>query len=150
MSAGLIVAIGVVALIVLAAVLLLGRKGRAGRLDARRERAGQIRTEAEMSRVQAERTQAEAEQRRREAEVSREEAERVRAEAEKRAAQAGREEAQAQEQVAAAEAQKRKARELHIEAARRDPDADEREVAERFDREHSSDRPEGATGRERR
>ena len=29
-----------------------------------------------------------------------------------------------------------------------DPDADEREVAERFDREHGSDRPAGDTGRE--
>jgi hypothetical protein len=54
---------------------------------------------------------------------------------EKRAAQARREKAQAQEEVAAADAQKRKARELHIEAARKDPDAAEREVAERFDRE---------------
>jgi hypothetical protein len=70
-------------------------------------------------------------------------------EAEIRAAQARREEAQAQDQVAAAEARGREARERHIEAARMDPDADEGEVAERFDRERRSDRAEGDTGRER-
>jgi hypothetical protein len=74
----------------------------------------------------------------------------MQAEAEKRAAQARREEAQAEEQVAAAEARKRKARDLHIEAARKDPDADEREVAKRFDREYDSAGPERDTERTQR
>jgi hypothetical protein len=55
-------------------------------------------------------------------------------------------EAQAQEQVAAAEARRQEARERAIEAARRDPDANEDEVAQRFDGEHSSDRPEATGG----
>jgi type IV secretory pathway VirB10-like protein len=119
MSAGLIIAIVVVALIVLAAFLLLGRKGRQKQLDARRSQAREIRQEAEVSRAQADRT---------------------RAEAEERKARARREEAGARESAAAADARAREARERHLDAARKDPDADEDEVAERFDREHGSDR----------
>ncbi len=124
MDAGVIIAIVVVALLVLAALLLLGRKGRQKRLDTRRHEAREIRREAEVSRAQADTT---------------------RAEADERAARARREEARARERAAAADARGREARERHLEAARKDPDADEDEVAERFDREHGSDRGDADT-----
>jgi type II secretory pathway pseudopilin PulG len=126
MDAGVIIAIVVVALLVLAALLLLGRKSRQKRLDARRHQAREIRREAEVSRAQADTT---------------------RAEADERAARARREEARARERAAVADARGREARERHLDAARKDPDADEDEVAERFDRGRGSDRgDEGAPG----
>jgi F0F1-type ATP synthase membrane subunit b/b' len=125
MSTGLIIAIVIIALIVLAAVLLLGKKGREKRLDSRRDQAGEIRREAEVSHAQADRT---------------------RAEAEERAARARREQAGAREQAATAEQRTLEARERHLDAARTDPDADEDEVAERFDREHGTGRDGGDEG----
>jgi hypothetical protein len=119
MSAGLIVAIVVVALLVLAALVLLARKGRQKRLDARRSEAREIRREAEVSTAQADRT---------------------RAEADERGARARREEARAREHAVRAEARSGEARERHLDAARKDPDADEDEVAGRFDRKHGSGR----------
>jgi FtsZ-interacting cell division protein ZipA len=113
MDAGVIVAIVIAALIVLALLVWLGRRGRERRLDTRRDEARQIRREAEVSRAQADRT---------------------RAEAEERAARARREEATAREQAAHAEERQREARDRHMEAASVDPDVDEREAAERYDR----------------
>ena len=112
MDTGVIIAIVIAALIVLALLWLLGRRARERRLDTRRDEARGIRREAEVSRAQADRT---------------------RAEAEERAARARREEATAREQAARAEEQQLEARDRHLEAARVDPDADESEVAERYD-----------------
>ena len=114
MDTGVIIAIVVGALIVLALLWLLGRRAREQRLDTRRGEARQIRREAEVSRAQADGT---------------------RAEAEERAARARREEASAREQAAHAESRQQEARDRHLEAARVDPDVDEREAAERYDRE---------------
>jgi len=112
MDTGVIVAIVIAALIVLALLFLLGKRGRERKLDSRREEAREIRREAEVGRAQADRT---------------------RAEAEERAARARREEAAAREQAAHAESRHEEARDRHMEAARLDPDVDEREAAERFD-----------------
>jgi FtsZ-interacting cell division protein ZipA len=119
MSTGLIIAIVIAALILLALFWFVGRKGRERRLDTRREQAREIRREADVSRAQADRT---------------------RAEAEAQAAEARRQEALARERGAQAEEQHREARERHIEAAKRDPDVDEDEAAEQFDREHADRR----------
>jgi len=122
----LIIAIVVVALLVLAALLVLGKRGRERRLDTRRREAHEIRREAEASRAKADHT---------------------RAEADERAARARREEAVARERAATADARGKEARERHLDAARKDPDADEDELAERYDREHGVDDGDGDTGR---
>src|SRR5215216_694483 len=114
MDTGVIIAIVVAALIVLALLWLLGRRAREQKLESRRGEAREIRREAEVSRAQADRTSAEAEE---------------------RAARARREEASAREQAAHAEAKQREARDRHLEAASVDPDVDEREAADRYDRE---------------
>jgi hypothetical protein len=114
MDAGVIVAIVVAALILLALLLWAGRRSRERRLDAKRGEAREIRREAEIGRAQADRT---------------------RAEAEERAARARQEEATAREQAAEAEARQREARDRHMEAASVDPDVDEREAADRYDSE---------------
>jgi F0F1-type ATP synthase membrane subunit b/b' len=119
MSTGLIIAIVIAALILLALFWFVGRKGRERRLETRRHEAREIRREADVSRAQADRT---------------------RAEAEAQAAEARRQEALARERGAQAEEQHREARERHIEAARRDPDMDEDEAAAQFDREHADRR----------
>jgi hypothetical protein len=124
MSTGLIIAIVIAALILLALFWFLGRKGRERRLETRRHQAREIGREADVSRAQADRT---------------------RAEAEAQAAEARRQEALARERGAQAEEQHREARERHIEAAKRHPDMDEDEAAEQFDREHA-ERAAGTTG----
>jgi len=113
MSTGVIIAIIVAVLIVLAILWLVGRSARERRLDTRRHEAREIRREAEVGRAQADQTKAEADE---------------------RAARARREEATAREQGARAEAQQREARDRHMEAASIDPDVDEKEAAERYDR----------------
>jgi len=113
MSAGVIVAIVVGVLLLLALLALLASRGRQRRRDTKRHEAREIRREAEVSRAQADRTQAEAEE---------------------RAARARREEASAREQGTVAEARQREARDRHMEAAKLDPDVDEKEAAERYDR----------------
>jgi F0F1-type ATP synthase membrane subunit b/b' len=117
MSTGAIIAIVIAALIVLAVLWFLGRKGRERRLDTRREQAHEIRREAEVGRAQADRT---------------------RAEADAQAAEARRQDALARERAATAEDQHREARERHIEAAKKDPDADPDEAAAEFDRRHET------------
>jgi F0F1-type ATP synthase membrane subunit b/b' len=113
MDIGVIIAIVVAALILLALFAFIGRKGRDRRLETRRHEAREIGREADVSRAQADRT---------------------RAEAESQAAEARRQEALARERSAEAEEQEREARERHIEAARRHPDMDEDEAAAEFDR----------------
>jgi F0F1-type ATP synthase membrane subunit b/b' len=117
MSTGLIIAIVIAALILLALFWFLGRKGRERRLETRRHQAREIGREAELNRAQADKT---------------------RAEAEAQGAEARRQEALARERAAAADEQHREARERHIEAAKKHPDMDEDEAAEQFDREHAA------------
>jgi F0F1-type ATP synthase membrane subunit b/b' len=117
MSTGLIIAIVIAALILLALFWFIGRKGRERRLETRRGQAREIGREADLSRAQADKT---------------------RAEAEAQGAEARRQEALARERAAAADEQHREARERHIEAAKKHPDMDEDEAAEQFDREHAA------------
>lgn len=124
MDTGVIIAIVVAALLVLALLWVLGRRARESRLEGRRDQAREIRREAEVGRAQADRT---------------------RAEAEERAARARREEATAREQATHAEEQQLEARDRHLEAARVDPDVDESEAATRYDQ----DRPGGITPNDR-
>jgi len=116
MDTGVIVAIVVGALILLALLWFVGRAGRARRHDTRRVEAREIRREAEVGRAQADRT---------------------RAEADAQGAEARRQEAMARERSATADEQHREARERHVEAARKDPDADPDEAAGEFDRQHT-------------
>ena len=116
MDTGVIIAIVVAALILLAVLWFAGRAGRERRLETRRTEAREIRREAELGTAQADRTGAEAEA---------------------QAAEARRQEALARERAASAEEQQREARERHIEAAKKDPDADPDEVAAQFDRERA-------------
>lgn len=121
MDAGLIVAIVVGALILLALFVLLGRKGRDRKLEANRHEAREIRRGADVDRAQADKS---------------------RAEADVEAAEARSQEAHARERSLEAEDQQREARDRHLEAASLDPDVDEREAEERYDREQD---PRGAT-----
>ena len=120
MDTGVIIAIVVAALIVLALLMLLSRKGRERKHEANRHEAREIRREAEVGRAQADKTKADADV---------------------KAAEARRQEAQAREQAAEADERHREVRERHLEAARLDPDVDEKEAAERYDR----DGPDGIT-----
>ena len=116
MDTGVIIAIVVAALILLAVLWFAGRKGRERRFETRRHEAREIRREAEVGTAQADRT---------------------RAEADVQAAEARRQEAQARESAATADEQHREARDRHIEAAEKDPDADPDEAAAQFDRERA-------------
>jgi F0F1-type ATP synthase membrane subunit b/b' len=131
MSTGVIIAIVVIALILLALFVFIGRKGRQRKLETRRHEAREIGREAEVDRAEADRTRAEAD--------------RTRAEADAQAAEARRQEALARERGAEAEEKHRQARDRHIEAASRHPDMDEKEAAEEFDRRHAEQREGGAT-----
>jgi F0F1-type ATP synthase membrane subunit b/b' len=125
MDTGVIIAIVVAALILLAVLWFVGRKGRERRYETRRTEAREIRREAEVGRAQADRT---------------------RAEAEAQAAEAKRQDALARERAVSADEQHREARERHIEAARKDPDADPDEAAAQFDREHAQTGTTATTG----
>jgi F0F1-type ATP synthase membrane subunit b/b' len=122
MSTGVIIAIVVVALILLALFVFVGRKGRERKLETRRHEAREIGREAELGRAEADRT---------------------RAEADAQSAEARRQDALARERAAEAEEKHRQARDRHIEAASRHPDMDEKEAAAEFDRRHA-DRQSGA------
>jgi FtsZ-interacting cell division protein ZipA len=119
MDVGVIIAIVVVALILLALFAFIGRKGRQRKLETRRHEAREIGREAELHRAEADRT---------------------RAEADAQSAEARRQEALARERAAEAEEKHRQARDRHIEAASRHPDMDEKEAAEEFDRRHAEQR----------
>jgi hypothetical protein len=124
MDTGVIIAIVVAALILLAVLWFVGRKGRERRHETRRTEAREIRREADVGRAQADKT---------------------RAEAEAQAAEAKRQDALARERAASAEDQHREARERHIEAAKKDPDADPDEAAAEFDRQHAQGGTTGST-----
>jgi hypothetical protein len=96
-----VIAIVIAALLVLALVMLVAKRGRERRLDAKRGEAHELRRDAEVTRAQADRT---------------------RAEADERAARARQEEAAAREQAAVADERSREAQEGHSEADRIDPD----------------------------
>jgi FtsZ-interacting cell division protein ZipA len=113
MDIGIIIAIVVVALILLALFAFLGRKGRQRKLETRRHEAREIGREAEVHRAEADRT---------------------RAEADAQSAEARRQEALARERATEADERQRQARDRHIEAASRHPDMDEKEAAAEFDR----------------
>jgi hypothetical protein len=117
MDTGVIIAIVVAALILLALFWFLGRKGRERKHETRRHEAREIAREADLSKAQADKT---------------------RAEAEAQSAEARRQDALARERTHEAEEQHREARERHIEAAKKHPDMDEDEAAEQFDREHAA------------
>jgi FtsZ-interacting cell division protein ZipA len=125
MSTGLIIVIVVAALILLAVLWFAGRKGRERRYETRRTQAREIRREAEVGTAQADKT---------------------RAEAEAQAAEAKRQDALARERAASADEQRQSARERHIEAAKKDPDADPDEAAAQFDREYPQSGTTGTTG----
>jgi hypothetical protein len=125
MDTGVIIAIVVAALILLAVLWFVGRKGRERRHETRRTEAREIRREAEVGGVQADKT---------------------RAEAEAQAAEAKRQDALARDRPASADEQRREARDRHIEAAKKDPDADPDEAAAQFDREHPQTGTTGSTG----
>ena len=110
MDTGVIIAIVVAALILLALFAFMGRKGRERKLETRRHEAREIGREAEVDRAEADRT---------------------RAEADAQSAEARRQEALARERAAEADEQHREARERHIEAASHHPDMDEKEAAAR-------------------
>ncbi|MEA2406436.1 MAG: hypothetical protein QOE69_555 [Thermoleophilaceae bacterium] len=112
MDTGVIIAIVIGALLLVALFAVLGRAGGARRDEARRTKAGEIRREAEVSSAQADR---------------------MRAEADAQAAEARRQEALARERAASADEQQREARDRHIEAAELDPDADPDAVREQHD-----------------
>jgi hypothetical protein len=116
MDAGVIIAIVVGALILLALFALLGRKGRERKLESNRRQAHEIRREAEVERAHADRT---------------------RAEADAQAAEARRQDALARERSAEADERHHAARDRHLEAASLDPDTDEDAAAAQYDREHS-------------
>ncbi|HEY7453203.1 MAG TPA: hypothetical protein VH683_01475 [Thermoleophilaceae bacterium] len=115
MDTGVIIAIIVGVLILLALLWLVTRASRGRRYEKRRTEAREIQREADLSRAQADKT---------------------RAEAEAQSAEARRQDALARERAASAEEQRQEARERHIEAAKKDPDADPDEAADAFDREH--------------
>ena len=116
MDTGLIIALAVAALILLAALWFFGRKGRERRHETRRDQAREIRREADLGAAQADKT---------------------RAEADVQAAEAKRLDALARERAAEAEEQQGEDRERHIEAAKKDPDADPDEAAAQFDRQRT-------------
>ena len=118
MDIGVIIAIVVVALILLALFVFIGRKGRQRKLETRRHEAREIGREADLHRADADKT---------------------RAEADAQAAEARRQEALARERAEEAEEKHRQARDRHIEAASRHPDMDEKEAAAEFDRRHARD-----------
>ncbi len=103
MDAGVIVAIVVGVIILVALFALLGRKSRDRKLESNRHEAREIRREAEVSSAQADKT---------------------RAEADAQAAEARRQDALARERAAEADVQQREAHERHREADDLDPDVD--------------------------
>jgi hypothetical protein len=110
MDVGLIIAIVIAAVAVIALVFLIGRKRRETRLEERRVEAHTHREEAQIRGARAEQT---------------------RAEAEERAARARREQALADEQAAAANREQRFARERQHHADELDPDRDVEDAEER-------------------
>ncbi|HEX2232459.1 MAG TPA: hypothetical protein VHG69_03750 [Thermoleophilaceae bacterium] len=108
MDTGVIIAIVVGALVLIAAIAIASKMARERRLEGKREEAREVRHEAQLRGAQADRQ---------------------RAEAEERAARARKEQAIADQQAAEADKHGRFARERHEEARSLDPDADDEEAA---------------------
>ena len=132
MSTGAVIAIAIGALLLIALIVFVVTLGRRRRVDVRRDRAGEIRQEAEARELHASRERATADE-----QAAR--ASQLEAEAQEKAAAARRQSAEATERAEAAEGERRFARERHEEALSVDPDvtdddaggeaADERSVA---------------------
>jgi FtsZ-interacting cell division protein ZipA len=116
MDTWLIIVIIVAVLLLLALIALMASRGRDRKHEANRREAREIRRGAEVDRAGADK---------------------ARAEADVEAAEARRKEAQARERAADADEKQRDARERHLEAARLDPDVDEKEAARQYDEEHA-------------
>jgi hypothetical protein len=110
MDTGVIIAIVVGALVLIALFAIAARRGRERKLETRRSEAAEHRLEAEVRGARADRQEAGAEE---------------------RAARAKREQALAQEQAARARQERGLAEERHERARDIDPDVDDREPAER-------------------
>jgi hypothetical protein len=108
MDAGVIIAIVVGALVLIAAIAIASKMARERRLEGKRDQAREIRHEAQVRGAQAEHQQAEAQE---------------------RAARARKEQAAADEQAAEAERHQRFARDRHAEAQDLDPDSDAEQEA---------------------
>ena len=108
MDTGVIIAIVVGALVLIAAIAIASKMARERRLEGKREEAREVRHEAQVRGAQAERQHAEAEE---------------------QAARARKEQARAEEQAAEAEKHRRFARERQDEARSLDPDSDDEETA---------------------
>jgi hypothetical protein len=104
MDTGVIIAIVVGALVLIAAIVLASRMARERRLEGKRDQAREVRQEAQIRGAKADRQHAEAEE---------------------RAARARKEQAIAEEQAAKADEHRRFARDRHVEADKIDPDADD-------------------------
>jgi hypothetical protein len=118
MDTGLLIALIVAALVILAIVLIAGRKARERRNEQLRVEAGEHREEARITGARADRHQAEAEE---------------------RAARARAELAQADEQAAVAGRERRTAEERHEHATQLDPDVSDDDEAD--DRPRSGNAP---------
>ena len=116
MSTGVIIGIAVCALILIGLMVVLNRAGRRKRMEAQRERAQELRQDAQSRELRATRQQAAADE-----QSAR--AKQAQAEAEEKAATARREAATAQERSELADRERRFARERHEEARAVDPDA---------------------------
>jgi FtsZ-interacting cell division protein ZipA len=117
MSTGAIVAIVIGALILIALMVFLARKGRERKHESMREEAHEHRTQARVRARTAEREQADADEAAARAKKSR-------AAAEEQAAQARRAEAEAEAKAEHAEHERGHAEQLHGRATELDPDAD--------------------------
>ena len=120
MSTGAIVAIVIGALILIALMVFLARKGRERKHESLREEAHEHRTQARVRARTAEREQADADQ-------AAARAKKARAAAEEQAAQARRAETEAEAKAEHAEHERGHAEQLHGRATELDPDADDTE-----------------------
>ena len=118
MSTGAIVAIVIGALILIALMVFLARRGRERRLESMREEAHEHRSQARVRARTAEREQADADE-------AAARAKKARAAAEEQAAQARRAEAEAEAKSEHAQHERGHAEQLHGRATELDPDADD-------------------------
>lgn len=130
MSTGAVIAIAIGAVLLLAVIGLVGVFVRRRRVETRRERAGELRQEAQARELRATREGAAADEQAARARQSQ-------AQAEEKAAVARREGAEAQQRAEAAEGERRFARDRHEEARSVDPDAVEDEGGRVDDRERA-------------
>ena len=139
MSTGAIVAIVIGALILIALLVLLARRGRERQIEGRRVEAHEHRSEARVRARSAEKEQAEADE-------AAARAKKARAVAEEHGAQARRAEAEAEAKQDHAHHERTQAEELHGRATELDPDGDGEQTSpngrRRFDRDDEEQRSE--------